>query len=202
MARCSHCGKTGLFLKLQNGLCKNCVVENHTRFTGTENEQQVDACSYETTAEAEGKRKHDLYMAAWMDMDFRNLQTQYYKLIEEIEADYSVFINGLGGDNAGELLEKKCLRGTILFHQMYPFYKKYEQTLPNSIPPFKRLSMLREKRGDFEGAALACVQQMRYGVFGDSSKSGMRGRLARIIKKGKFQDNEEIMREARKYLEI
>lgn len=26
MAKCSHCGKTGLFLKLHNGLCDNCVA--------------------------------------------------------------------------------------------------------------------------------------------------------------------------------
>lgn len=26
MAKCSHCGKSGLFLKLQNGLCDNCIA--------------------------------------------------------------------------------------------------------------------------------------------------------------------------------
>ncbi len=187
MATCTNCGKSSLFLRLREGLCKQCFAQ----------EQQK-----QLVIDIEMSRKQDLYMEAWKDEQFRSLQSQYYKLIEEIENDYTVFINGLGGDNDGTKLENKCIHGTILFHELVPYWTKYEQTAPNSSPPFKRLAMLREKRGDYEGAALACVQQMRLGAFGDSSKSGMRGRLARLIKKGNLSQNEEIMREASKYLEI
>lgn len=141
-------------------------------------------------------------MAAWQDKELRQLQTQYYRLSEEIEEDYTVYINGQGGPDASERLEQKCLQGAMLFHQLVPYMNKYEQSLPNSTVAFKRLAMLREKRGDYEGAELACVQQMRLGVFGDGSKSGMRGRLARMIKKGNLSQNKRIMAEASKYLEV
>lgn len=142
------------------------------------------------------------YLDAWQDAQFMGLLREYYALLESIEADYSVFVNGYGGAEAGQKLEEKCLRGTIAFKCLVPFYKKYEHPLPNSCPPFKRLAMLREKRGDYEGAALACVQQMRLGVFGDGSKSGMRGRLARLVKRGDLDQNPEIMKDAQQYLKI
>lgn len=187
MAKCNNCGKSRLFLALEDGLCKDCLAQERQK---------------KLIIDIEKDRKRDLYMEAWQDDQFRSLQSQYYKLIEEIENDYTVFINGLGGDGAGTKLENKCIQGTILFHELVPFWNKYEQVIPNSSPPFKRLSMLREKRGDYEGAALACVQQMRLGAFGDSSKGGMRGRLARVIKKGDLTKNADIMREASRYLEI
>lgn len=187
MARCNNCGKSGLFLHLKDGLCKECFVKEHQKQLVIDIEQQ---------------KKHDLYMQAWKDDQFKALQSQYYKLIEEIENDYTVLINGLGGDDTETKLENKCVQGTIYFHELVPFWKKYEQAIPHSSPPFKRLAMLRERRGDYEGAALACVQQMRLGSFGDGSKGGMRGRLARLIKKGNLSEKVDIMREANRFLEI
>lgn len=183
MAKCTRCGKRGLFLKLTDGLCPDCL--------------SVKKLAEEILAE----QAKDPFFQAWHDQEHQDYLREYYALIEEIESDYSVFINGMGGENAGEKLEEKCLRGMMLFTALVQSWQKYQRQIPPSSPPFKRLSMLREKKGDYIGAAMVCIQQMRLGAFGDSTKAGMRGRLARLIKRGKLENDQEIMAEAMKFLQ-
>lgn len=138
------------------------------------------------------------------DTRFKNMQSQYYTLCEEIEADYTVLANAANPDAAAySKVEKKCVDATALFQMLVPLWEKYDRGIPCSAPPYKRLAMIREKRGDYEGAALACVQQLRLGVQGDGTKGGMRGRLARMVKKGNLAETcPEAMKEITQYLEI
>lgn len=184
MAKCTRCQKRGLFLKLTDGLCPDCL--------------SAKKLAEEILAE----QAKDPFFQAWHDQEHQGNLCEYYALIQEIESDYSVFINGMGGEEAGEKLEEKCLRGMMLFAALVQSWQKYQQQLPSSSPPFKRLSMLREKKGDYVGAATVCIQQMRLGVFGDSTKAGMRGRLARLIRRGKLENDQEIMAEAMKFLQL
>ena len=179
MARCTRCGKRGMFLKLTDGLCPDCL----------------------SAKKLFAEMADDPFYQALNDKQYRNALSEYHVLIQEIESDYSVFINGMGGENAGGKLEEKCLRGMMLFTALVQFWQKYKQDMPASSPPFQRLSMLREKKGDYIGAAMVCIQQMRLGAFGDSTKAGMRGRLARLIKRGKLENDQEIMAEAMKFLQ-
>lgn len=183
MAKCTSCGKRGMFLKLTDGLCPDCL--------------SAKKLAEEMLAE----QAKDPFFQAWHDQEHQANLCEYYALIQEIESDYSVFINGMGGEDAGEKLEEKCLRGMMLFAALVQSWQKYQRQIPSSSPPFKRLSMLREKKGDYVGAATVCIQQMRLGAFGDSTKAGMRGRLARLIKRGKLENDQEIMAEAMKFLQ-
>ena len=54
--------------------------------------------------------------------------------------------------------------------------------VPPSFPPFFRLSMIYERRGQFPEALDVCVQAIQLGFESDGGK-GMRVRLARLIKK-------------------
>lgn len=92
---------------------------------------------------------------------------------------------------------------TILFNMLFPMWKKFDQRLPYGDTPYKRLAMIREKKGDYEGAALACIQQLRLGLMDDGTKGGMCGRLARMVKKGNLIENApKAMKEISKYIDL
>lgn len=144
------------------------------------------------------------YYDGMRDKNFVAMERQYYALSDEIESDYSVATNTAAPDSeVYNKIERKCLDAMALFQMLVPLWDKYERGIPTSSAPYKRLSMIREKRGDYEGAALACVQQLRLGVEGDGTKGGMRGRLARMVKKGSLDiTSPSAMAEISKYLEI
>lgn len=144
------------------------------------------------------------YYDGMRDKNFISMERQYYALLEEIESNYSVATNTAAPDSdVYDKIEKKCLDTIVLFQMLVPLWDKYERGIPSSCPAYKRLAMIREKRGDYEGAALACVQQLRLGIDGDGTKGGMRGRLARMVKKGSLDiTSPEAMNEISKYLEI
>lgn len=144
------------------------------------------------------------YYDGMRDKNFVSLERQYYALLDEIESNYSVAANTAAPDSDVYVkIEQKCLEAMALFQMLVPLWDKYERGIPNSSSAYKRLSMIREKRGDYEGAALACIQQLRLGVDGDGTKGGMRGRLARMVKKGSLEiTSPEAMKEISKYLEI
>lgn len=146
----------------------------------------------------------DPYFEGQRDKKFLATQDRYFALIQEIEADYTVFSNmDSPSDDVYIKIENKCVEAGVLFQFLVPLWEKYDRGVPESTPAFKRLAMIREKRGDYEGAALACVQQLRLGVQGDGTKGGMRGRLARMVKKGKLAETHpEAMKEITQYLEI
>ena len=146
----------------------------------------------------------DPYFEGQRDKKFLAAQDRYYKLIEEIEADYAVLSNMEDmSDNVYIKVDNKCVEANVLFQLLVPLWEKYDRGIPYSAPSFKRLAMIREKRGDYAGAALACVQQLRLGVQGDGTKGGMRGRLARMVKKGNLAETHpEAMKEISQYLEV
>lgn len=62
----------------------------------------------------------------------------------------------------------------------------------NNVSPFYRLSIIYEKRKEFEAAMKVCAMAIRLGFTKDGSKGGMRGRLARLMRKaGHVQMSEE-----------
>lgn len=97
--------------------------------------------------------------------------------------------------------ESCYIDASALFDTLLPMWKKFDQHLPYGDTPFKRLAMIREKIGDYEGAALACVQQLRLGIEEDGTKGGMRGRLVRMLKKGNFPPDSQVYQAAAPYLE-
>ena len=213
MPKCFKCGKKGFFLKLSNkGFCAECERAIIRRKEVQYRDDHPDFVpSTQTAVLTKPKTANEDYLTGlsgpWFDGErdkqFLSLQAHYYKRLEEIEADYVVLTNAPSLNlESCERFGKKCLDAMVSFQMLVPLWKKYDRGVPYSSPPFKRLAMIREKQGDYEGAALACVQQLRLGVDGDGTKGGMRGRLARMVKKGNLYENEEVMKEISTYLEV
>ena len=182
------CVKSGFIsIKVSNGSSNNSYEDNGFEITDFPKDTFPEA-----------------YFDGMRDKAFISMEREYYQLLEEIESDYSVLVNSIAVNDAMyNRLEEKCIRGTALFQMLVPLWEKYERGVPYSSPPYKRLAMIREKKGDYEGAALACVQQLRLGVMGDGTKGGMRGRLARMVKKGHLAENApEAMKEISQYLTV
>ena len=63
-------------------------------------------------------------------------------------------------------------------------FKDYET--PISVRAYKRLSMIYEKQGNYENAFEICIEAIKNGIEYDGTKSGFKGRAARMIKIREF----------------
>ena len=68
-------------------------------------------------------------------------------------------------------------------------FKDYET--PISVRAYKRLSMIYEKQGNYENAFEICIEAIKNGIEYDGTKSGFKGRAARMIKKSGITPDEE-----------
>ncbi len=119
-----------------------------------------------------------------LEKKYSRFTNRHYELIEEIKEAYSVILN-LKGIDAKEMQQVIDLCFEDI--ELAPILKEYwtqaypEHNLP-SYPSFKRLAIIYEKRKEYDQAIEICKQAIELGYISDGS-SGMRGRLARLIRK-------------------
>lgn len=125
------------------------------------------------------------YYECQADKQYQASLSAFYSLETEILETYSVLTNvGSFNSEAGDKLIDRCVAAIELDNSIrekrdYYDKSKYEYSIPHKI-----LSMVYEKRGDYQRAAVVCVLAIEKGYTKDSTNGGMRGRLARMIKKG------------------
>lgn len=134
-----------------------------------------------------------LYDEAHADVQYQIDLTRFYDLLNEIREMYSV-INSIDSfsNDSGDRLVAKCKQATNLEFAIRKKREYYEDTRFEISEPLKTLAMVCEKRGDYQGAAEACIIAIKNGFTADGTKSGMRGRLARMIKKGNLPLTDDI----------
>ena len=126
-----------------------------------------------------------LYDEAHADTEYQEKLTMFFDLLNNIRETYSV-INNVGSfcDDAGDRLVESCIEAIALEAEIREKREYYENTVFNMSEPYKTLAMIYEKRGEYQRAATMCVLAIENGYQNDGTKSGMRGRLARMMKKG------------------
>lgn len=121
------------------------------------------------------------------------IQSAYYDNLQKIEKQWSVLYNlkayeGPGADKYIEL----CRLNIQQFLDMNERGKNFEDyETPISVPAYKRLSMIYEKQENFEDAFNVCIEAIKAGIEYDGTKSGFKGRAARMIKKSNIRPDEE-----------
>ena len=125
------------------------------------------------------------YDEAQTDTEYQSKLSQLYDLLTHIQEAYSV-INNVGSfsDAAGDSLIESCIKAMSIEADIKEKREYYENCVFDMSPPCKTLSMIYEKRGEYQRAATICVYSIENGYTNDGTKGGMRGRLARMIKKG------------------
>lgn len=133
------------------------------------------------------------------DKQYQEDLHRYYALCEKINERYTVQ-NTVGSfsDESANVLIAECVEAFELNMKLKEKMEYYEGTEFKSSPVLKTLAMVYEKRGEFERAATICVMAIESGFPADGTAGGMRGRLARMIKKGGLELTEPL----RKILEI
>lgn len=125
------------------------------------------------------------YYGALADKQYQADSTRHYNLVNYIRERYSV-LNALGsfsGADGDELIDR-CAEAINLDIELKPKREYYENQEFNMSEPAKTLVMVFEKREEYESAAAVCALAIENGFTADGTAGGMRGRLARLIKKG------------------
>lgn len=126
-----------------------------------------------------------LYDEAQADAEYQRKLSQLYALLTHIQEAYSV-INNVDSfsDTAGDNLIESCAKAMSIEADIRKKREYYENQVFDMSPPCKTLAMIFEKRCEYQRAATICVYAIENGYTNDGTKGGMRGRLARMIKKG------------------
>lgn len=138
------------------------------------------------TAKAEQEREYwRLWAEANADAEYQSDLNTFYALLTHIREMYSV-IGSVGSfsDEAGDRLIDSCAEAIEIEEKIRENREYYENTHFEMSEPRKTLAMIYEKRGDYEHAANVCAFAIRSGYPKDGTDGGMRGRMARMIKKG------------------
>lgn len=135
--------------------------------------------------EKEYRKALQLYDEAQSDKAYQKKLTQLFELLTHIQEAYSV-INNVGSftDVAGDSLIESCSKAMDIEAEIREKRQYYENCVFDMSPPCKTLAMVFEKRCEYQRAATICVYAIENGYINDGTKGGMRGRLARMIKKG------------------
>lgn len=148
-------------------------------------EQQQQEQAKTSFREEEFRKALKLYDKAQADRTYQKELTQYFELLTQIQETYSV-INNVGSfsSDAGDNLIEKCVKAMNIELEIKEKREYYENHIFDMSPPCKTLAMIFEKRGEYQRAATICVYAIENGYSNDGTKGGMRGRLAKMIKKG------------------
>lgn len=125
------------------------------------------------------------YDEAHADTEYQAKLTRYYELLTQTKEAYSVINNvGTFDSNAGDRLIEACAEAMSIEAEIKEEREYYENHVFDMSPSCKTLAMVFEKRGEYQRAATICVYAIENGYTADGTSGGMRGRLARMIKKG------------------
>ena len=133
------------------------------------------------------------YYEAQADKQYQAALSAFYAISTEIKETYTVINNvssfvGADGDN----LIERCFAAINLDNSIKEKRDYYDSAKYEYCEPYKILAMVHEKRGDYHRAATTCLSALQNGYTRDGTSGGMRGRLARMIKKGNLQITEEM----------
>ena len=104
--------------------------------------------------------------------------------MEKMNHEWSVIYNLKDySSKRAERFEIMCAQQIDRFLTINQKWSQYENPAPRT-DAFKLLSILYERQGRIDDAANVCLKSIEYGYEADGTKGGMRGRLARLIKKG------------------
>lgn len=160
---------------------------------------QVQVEAVDSRLDAEYNEALKRYDEALGDPEYQEGLNRYFCLCSKINERYTV-INTIGSfsDESTGALISECEEAFDIDVRIKKKREYYERTEFNQAPEMKTLAMVYEKRGEFEKAAMVCVMAINEGFPADGTAGGMRGRLARMIKKGNIELNDKL----RKILEI
>lgn len=141
-------------------------------------------------AQSEEERR---YYEAQADKQYQAAQAEYCALLTEIKETYTV-INNVSSfsSEAGDRLLDRCVEGVNMENYLSEKWAYYDSAKHEYSEPHKMLSMIYEKRGDYQRAASVCVLAIQKGFTKDGTNGGMRGRLARMIKKGNLPISDQM----------
>lgn len=178
--------KKGFIMKLFDFFKKRPKVE-------TPKKAEQETPQVEDEGFKESLRAFQLLEEAHADTEYQNKLTQFYDLLSNIREKYSV-INSVGSfsDESGDKLIQLCTEAMALELEIKEKREYYENHVFTTSEPCKTLAMIYEKRGEYQRAATICVYAIECGYTLDGTTSGMRGRLARMIKKGNLPLTDEL----------
>lgn len=131
----------------------------------------------------------------WEDNDYTSASNEYFSGMEKIETNWSVLynLNCYTGARADKFIAD-CKKNINDFYSWQKIAKTYDMDSPPSVPAFKRLAMIYEKQGLYENSIAVCREAILACAYNDGTKGGMKGRLARMIKKsGRAPTDEEMI---------
>lgn len=132
---------------------------------------------------------------SYKDASYQKSLNKYYKQLEKIKESYSV-LNNLGmlaGTKANELISL-CIQNIELEAKIRKKREYYERCTFDFSDSYKYLCMIYEKQQQFDLVADVCTSAIRAGYIKDGTKGGMRGRLARAVKRGNLPITDEIVK--------
>lgn len=132
---------------------------------------------------------------SWEDKNYLSASKKYFDGMEEIETNWSVLynLNCFTGARADKFIAD-CKKNINDFYSWQEIAKTYGEDSPPSVPAFKRLAMIYEKQGLYENSIAVCREAILACACSDGTKGGMKGRLARMIKKsGRTPTDEEMI---------
>ena len=130
------------------------------------------------------KRRRELLHQRMNDEEYKSALKQYFDAMEKMNHEWSVIYNLKDySSKRAERFEIMCAQQIDRFLTINQKWSQYENPAPRT-DAFKLLSILYERQGRIDDAANVCLKSIEYGYESDGTKGGMRGRLARLIKKG------------------
>lgn len=150
---------------------------------------EVISVALETAQDDQSRR----YWEAQADNQYQADLAAFYALSNEIKETYTVISNVSSFTGAdGDGLIRRCFDAIDLDNSIRERRNYYDSAKYEYCEPYKILAMVHEKRGDYQRAAITCLQSLQNGYTRDGTNGGMRGRLARMIKKGNLPITEEM----------
>lgn len=117
---------------------------------------------------------------------------EHFENLEKIEMQYSVLYN-LRQFFSPEMdsLISLCEHDIAILPQFKALHEKYNVRMPHTWDSFKRLSIIYERRKEYDKAIAVCKAAIDAGFIDDGSSGKMPGRLARLIRLSQKQKDGE-----------
>ena len=132
----------------------------------------------------EERHKREMFHQQMNDEEYKTALKEYFDAMEKMNHQWSVIYNLKDySSKRAERFEIMCAQQIDRFLTINQKWSQYENPAPRT-DAFKLLSILYERQGRIDDAANVCLKSIEYGYESDGTKGGMRGRLARLIKKG------------------
>lgn len=148
-------------------------------------EVRLEMSEEERASFEESMAAYRLVQEEHADTEYQAGYKRYSDLMSYVREMYSV-INTVGSfsSEAGDRLIDACVSAIEAEDAIKEKLEYYHKMPLEMSEPRKTLAMIYEKRGDYEHAANVCAFAIRSGYPKDGTDGGMRGRMARMIKKG------------------